>query len=85
MLLAHVDAARELEDWSGVRCVGADEMSVRKGHQYLTVFAHLEAKRVLSGVEGKDFGVWAEFAEELEKLGGDAGWVEQVVTDVTSG
>ncbi|NLH73968.1 MAG: transposase [Verrucomicrobia bacterium] len=83
MLLAHVDAARELEDWREVRCVGADEMSVRKGHVYLTVFADLEAKRVLFGVEGKDSGVWGRFTEELEKRGGEAGGVEQVVMDMS--
>jgi transposase len=54
MLHAHVDAARARDDWSGVVWVGADEMSVRKGHEYVTVFADLggEAGVVWGGGEG---------------------------------
>ena len=43
--------------------VGADEMNRKKGHNYLTVFVDLAAKRVLLAVEGKDAGVWERFAD----------------------
>ena len=84
MLHAHVDAARARDDWSGVVWVGADEMSVRKGHEYVTVFADLGGKRVLFGVEGKDSGVWRAFAEELVVHNGDPAGVEQVAIDMSS-
>src|SRR5208282_5366738 len=42
--------------WENVVWVGADEMNRRKGHNYLTVFVDLAAKRVLLAVEGKDAG-----------------------------
>jgi transposase len=54
MLFRQVDAAYAEADFSAVCCVGADEMHVRKGHDYLTVFADLVKKRVLFATEGKD-------------------------------
>ena len=52
MLFAHVDAAWAELSWENVVWVGADEMNRRKGHNYLTVFVDLVAKRVLLAVEG---------------------------------
>jgi hypothetical protein len=40
-----VDAAEA--DFSQVSCVGVDEMAVRKGLKYISVFADLIQKRVL--------------------------------------
>jgi hypothetical protein len=40
-------------------------MNRRKGHNYLTVFADLLAKKVLFAAPGKDASVWDAFAEEL--------------------
>ena len=56
-LFAHVDAAWADLSWENVVWVGADEMNRKKGHNYLTVFVDLQAKRVLLAVEGKDAGV----------------------------
>ena len=41
MLFRQVDAAYAEADFSQVCCVGVDEMSVRKGHEYVSVFADL--------------------------------------------
>jgi len=41
MLFRQVDAAHAEADFSNVCCVGVDEMSVRKGHEYVSVFADL--------------------------------------------
>ncbi len=64
-LFAHVDAAWAALSWENVVWVGADEMNRKKGHNYLTVFVDLEAKRVLLAVEGKDAGVWEQFVQQL--------------------
>jgi transposase len=69
-LFAHVDAAWAALSRENVVWVGADEMNRRKGHNYLTVFVDLEAKRVLLAVEGKDASVWERFAAELFKHNG---------------
>jgi transposase len=57
-----VKAAYERLSFDTVVWVGADEMNRRKGHNYLTVFADLAAKRVLFATPGKDAAVWAAFA-----------------------
>ena len=61
MLFRQVDAAYAEADFSQVCCVGVDEMNVRKGHEYVSVFADLAAKRVLFATEGKDAGTWRSF------------------------
>ena len=70
MLFRQVDAAYAEADFSNVCCVGVDEMSVRKGHEYISVFADLVHKRVLFATEGKDQETWAKFVAALEKHNG---------------
>lgn len=82
-LFAHVGAAWADLSWENVRWVGADEMNRRKGHNYLTVFADLEAKRVLLAVEGKDASVWERFAAELGKHNGHPRAITQIAIDMS--
>ena len=70
MLFRQVDAAYAEADFSNVCCVGVDEMSVRKGHEYISVFAERVARRVLFATEGKDKETGTKFAEALEKHNG---------------
>jgi len=83
MLFKHVDAAYAEADFSNVCCVGVDEMSVRKGHEYVSVFADLVAKRVLFGTEGKDKETWRAFVEALEKHNGHRHSITQVSMDMS--
>lgn len=83
MLFAHVDAAWADLSWESVVWVGADEMNRRKGHDYLTVFVDLEAKRVLLAVEGKDAGVWERFAQQLLAHNGHPKAITQVAIDMS--
>lgn len=82
-LFAHVDAAWADSSWENVVWVGADEMNRRKGHNYLTVFVDLAAKRVLLAVEGKDAGTWEHFAEQLLKHNGHPKAITQIAIDMS--
>jgi transposase len=82
-LFAHVDAAWEGLSWENVVWVGADEMNRKKGHNYLTVFVDLEAKRVLLAVEGKDAATWEVFAQQLVKHNGHPKAITQVAIDMS--
>lgn len=82
-LFAHVDAAWTDMSWEKVVWVGADEMNRKKGHNYLTVFVDLQAKRVLLAVEGKDAGTWERFAEQLGKHNGHPKAIRQVAIDMS--
>jgi transposase len=70
MLFAHVKAAHARLCLDNAVWVGADEMNRRKGHNYLTVFANLLAKRGLFATAGKDVSVWEAFAAELLRHNG---------------
>lgn len=83
MLFRQVDAAYAEADFSKVCCVGVDEMSVRKGHEYITVFADLLAKRVLFATEGKDKETWAKFLAALEKHNGHRHAIVQASMDMS--
>src|SRR6266851_8926851 len=83
MLFRQVDAAYAEADFSQVCCVGVDEMSVRKGHEYVSVFADLLARRVLFATEGKDKGTWVKFVEALEKHNGHRHAITQASMDMS--
>ena len=84
VLFAHVDAAWRDLSWEDAVWVGADEMNRRKGHNYLTIFVDLKAKRVLLAVEGKDAGTWESFADELGRHNGHPKAITQVVIDMSA-
>lgn len=83
MLKAHVAAAYPAADWSQVSRVGCDEMSVRKGHRYISVFCDLTGKRVLVAVPGRDKSVWAKFTEALSQHHGRPGLIQEVSIDMS--
>ena len=83
MLKAHVAAAYPQADWSEVSCVGCDEMSVRKGHHYVSVFCDLVGKRVLFAVPGKDKKVWEAFAQALGEHNGHHRAITEVSIDMS--
>lgn len=49
----HVHAARDQLDCCGVRRVGVDETSARTGQDYVSIFADLDARRVLFATEDR--------------------------------
>lgn len=81
---AHVSAARAQLSMDDVICVGVDEMSIRKGHHYITVFADLLQRRVLFGVEGKGFEVWGHFIEDLGRHDGHQHALVEVSMDMSA-
>ena len=83
MLFRQVDTAYAQADFSNVCCVGVDEMSVRKGHEYISVFADLVKKRVLFATEGKDQETWLKFVEALEKHNGHRHALTQASMDMS--
>jgi transposase len=83
MLLAHVHRAYAKLNMASVSIVGADEMNRRKGHNYLTLFCDLSAKRLLFATPGRDALTWDKFAQSLRDHGGDPSSVSQVSVDMS--
>jgi len=77
MLMAHVWTAYRESSMEEVVWIGADEMNRRKGHNYLTVFADLVARRVLFATEGKDAApgkpLWMSWSNTTPSQGDPAG------------
>jgi transposase len=83
LVRAHVAEARAKADFCNVTCVGVDEMSIRKGHKYISVFADLVERKVLFGVEGKDAAVWKDFVSDLEAHNGHRHALTEVSMDMS--
>jgi transposase len=80
----HVHAARAKQDFSAVRRVGIDETSARKGQDYISLFADLDARRVLFATEGRDAGTVGQFAADLAAHGGDPLQVTTTSSDMSA-
>ncbi len=50
-----------------VRYIGVDEFSLKKGHEYMTIFTDLENGRILHAVEGRGKDDIRPFIEKLYK------------------
>lgn len=83
MLFRQVDRAYAEADFSNVCCVGVDELSVRKGQEYISVFADLLRKRVLFATEGHDRETWTRFVDALEKHNGHRHAITQASMDMS--
>ena len=84
MLFRQVDAAYAEAGFSNVCRVAVDEMSVRKGHEYISVFADLVQKRVLFATEGKDHQVWHTFVAALGQHNGHRHAAAQAGQDMSA-
>lgn len=80
----YVEVARAKDDMSGVRHVGIDETSVKRGHQYITVVHDLAAKRLLFACPGRDHQTLATFADDMRAHGGDPAMIEHACIDMSA-
>ena len=80
----YVEVARAKDDMSGVRHVGIDETSVKRGHQYITVVHDLEAKRLLFACPGRDHQSLKTFADDMRAHGGDPATIEHACIDMSA-
>ena len=79
----YVEQARDAADHSEVTRVAFDETSARRGHDYVTLFADLDKRRVLFATDGKDSATVAAFAADLTAHGGDPRAVAEVCIDMS--
>jgi transposase len=80
----HVTAARDQLDCSGVRRVGMDETSAAKGQDYISIFADLDARRVVFATEGRSADTVARFAADLVEHRGDPAKVTDTSSDMST-
>jgi transposase len=54
-------------DLKQVQFVGVDEFSIRKGHEYMTIFINLETGEIIHAVEGKSINSVTPFILQLKE------------------
>ena len=79
-----VEAARARADYANVKRVAIDETAAARGHDYVSLFVDIDARRVLFVADGKDAGTVAEFADDLEAHNGDASHIKEVCIDMSA-
>lgn len=83
--LAHryVEDARESNEMSGVTVLGVDETSIKKGHEYVTIFVDVQKSQALYVTPGKGSDTFDRFHEELLAHGGDAAQISTITMDMS--
>ena len=79
MMQYYTEAARQQEDYSGVKQIGIDETSKAKGHDYVSLFVDLAKKRTVFVAEGKGSETMTAFVKDFKERHGDP----QNITDVS--
>jgi transposase len=83
VLDCYVSKALYQSDFSRVKTLGVDETSVRKGHNYISLFVDLIAKKTIFITEGKDHSVVSDFVLTLESNGGKREQIQDVSCDMS--
>jgi len=70
-LVKNIHKSHLLREYKGVdfeklRYVGVDEFSIRKGHEYMTIFINLESGEIIHAVEGKSIDSVRSFMLQLK-------------------
>jgi len=79
----YVDLALDVADFSEVRALAIDETSRARGHDYVTIAADADARRVVCVTEGRDSAAVLEIAAELEAHGCPSEAIESVSIDMS--
>src|SRR5487761_1083592 len=81
----YVDRAVGAQDLSGMRQLGVDDTSFRRGQSYVSVFCDLDPseRRAVFVTEGRDQQTVEQFAGFLADRGGDPGNITEVCQDMS--
>jgi len=79
----YVSLALAAADFSAVKALAIDETSRARGHDYVTLAADSDERRVLAVAEGRDARSVATIAAELAEHGCPAGQIEAVSIDMS--
>ncbi len=80
ILHKYIERARKDVDLSKTTRIGLDETSKAKGHNYVTCFVDMDAKKTVYVAEGKDNKTVVDFVEDLKEHQGSV----ENITDISS-
>jgi len=79
----YVDLALDQADFSDVTRLAVDETSRARGHDYITLVADADARRVLFVTEGRDAATLEAFVEDFAAHGGEPQAVKSISMDMS--
>jgi len=79
----YVELGLEQADFSQVTRLAVDETSKAKGHDYITLVADADERRVLFVTEGRDADTIKAFGDDFTAHGGDPEAVESISIDMS--
>src|SRR4029077_21076389 len=79
----YVELALAQTDLASLQAAAIDETSYRRGHNYLTLAADADARKVVFVTEGRDANTIAGFAEHLRAHNGDPNNITSVSIDMS--
>jgi len=80
----HVSQALSLQSLDPVKELSVDETSSKKGHNYLTIFADRERKKVVGVAVGKNYEAFANALIDMEVRGANREEVRSVTMDMST-
>ncbi|MBN8707305.1 MAG: ISL3 family transposase [Bacteroidetes bacterium] len=83
VLERYVELAHREQDWSEVKQLAVDETSSQRGHDYVTVVADPEERRVLFATEGKDKTTLERFKGEMKSHKAKPKQIKQISMDMS--
>jgi len=63
----HLQKEYQNPDLKSIQYIGVDEFSIRKGHEYMTIFINLETGEIIHAVEGKSMESVTPFILKLKE------------------
>jgi len=67
---AYLQKEYQNPDLKSIRYIGVDEFSIRKGHEYMTIFINLETGEIIHAIEGKSMDSVTPFILQLKEKAG---------------
>jgi transposase len=83
ILELYIFGAQIGEDLSDVEVVGMDETSVRRGHDYITLFVDMARRKLIHVSDGKGSDTVVDFVESLAVANGCGEQVKQISCDMS--
>jgi transposase len=79
----YVEDAVARMDLADLRRVAIDETAAKRGHNYITLFVDIDARKVVYVAEGKDADTIARFADHVDDHNSDASRIKEVCVDMS--
>ena len=84
VVLHYVEKAVARMDLTDLRRVAIDETAAKRGHNYITLFVDIDARKVVYVAEGRGAETVARFADHVDDHNWDASRIKQVCIDMSA-